>query len=120
MVVTMGSLASALGTWRRRGTTISASGPGHHPCRLVADVVGAQRSGPAGQLEEDLVWVLEVDGSDEDPGMDLVGDAPLAVVVIGDLGALHAGRHQPLPVLVDAVGVNGEGHVVHRADGAGQ
>src|SRR5580698_6126897 len=70
MVVTMGAVASSLGTWRRRGTWcvcglgVGLGGAG----RCVRHVLGDEVSGPAGELEQDPVRILEVDAADEHAG----------------------------------------------------
>jgi len=70
----------------------------------VTDVLRGERARPAGELQEDAVGILEVDRADKDPGVEVVADAPLTVVVISHVGAVHAGRPQAIAVLVDPFG----------------
>src|SRR5690606_27359521 len=98
----------------------SGRGGVDRPGRLVLHVARPEGARPAGELEEDPVGILEVHRPDVDVVGDLVGQADLGVVVVGDLGALHAGGDEPVAVLLDALGWDGERHVVHRADGAGE
>src|SRR5690606_29745911 len=62
----------------------------------------------------------EVHGTHEDAGVEVVADADLGVVVVGDLGAGDAGGDQPLPVRLQALGRDVEGDVVHGPHGAGE
>ncbi len=45
--------------------------------------------------------------------MHVAAEAPLAVVVVGDLGAVDTGGDEPAAVHLDGFGGDGEGHVVH-------
>src|ERR1700726_2992051 len=66
MVVTMGAVASLLGTWRRRGTSGGAGGGDDGAGRFVAHVARTERTGPGGELQEDAVGIEEVDAAHED------------------------------------------------------
>src|SRR5580704_7766067 len=144
IVVTMGAVASPLGTWRSRGMWVMARWlagriyeiDGSDGCGLardlglgdevgidgadggVGDVAGLERPQPAGELEQDAVGILEVDAADVDARVHGVADAELGVVVIGDLGAVDPRGDQTIPVLLYLLGRHVEGDVVHGADRA--
>src|SRR5215469_7098545 len=58
---------------------------------LMPDVAGlAQHAPPACELQQDAVWVLEVERPDEHAGVQFSGDAKLAVVVVQNRADPHA------------------------------
>src|SRR6185437_5473255 len=109
MVVTMGAVASSLGTWRSRGTGAGSDGGGLDRQSSPGDG-GVGRGGRRvrdvgrGERAQDAVGILEVDAADVHALMHVVADAPLGVVVIGDLGAVDAGGEEALAVLLDLLG----------------
>ena len=86
----------------------------------MGDVSGGQGTSPACELEQDPIGILEVDAADEHAGVQLVADAPLGVVVVCHFGAVDPPGEQELAVLVDLLGRDAEGDVVHGADCAGE
>src|SRR6185437_12699782 len=116
MVVAMAAVASSLGTWRSRGTGAGSDGGGldrqsspgdggvGRGGRRVRDVGRGERAQPASELEQDAIGILEVDAADVHALMHVVADAPLGVVVIGDLGAVDARGEEALAVLLDLLG----------------
>src|SRR6516165_724317 len=120
MVVTIGAVASSLGTWRRRGTLCglrgavdadrrlgwdgSLAGGAVGPIGGVRDVGTGEAAHPAGELQQDPVGVLEVDAAHVDARMHGVAETPFGVVVVCDLGAVDAGRQQAIAVLLDLLG----------------
>jgi hypothetical protein len=83
----------------------------------VAHVLGPELAQPAGELEQDPVGVHEVDAADVDAIVHLLRYPELGVIVVGDVGARHAGGDEAFAVLLDLVGRHIEGHMVHRSDG---
>src|SRR5580693_8281021 len=85
MVVTMGAVASLLGTCRRRG--IGSGAPTRSdgfPClarprRRMRHILGTKALGPAGELEQHAIGIQEVHAANKHAWVQLVGDAPFAV-----------------------------------------
>ncbi len=105
--------------------SVGSAGPGHHvgvdgAGRCVRDVGEGELAHPAGELEQDAVGVLEVDAAHVDAGVHGVADAPLGVVVVGDLGAVDARGDETVAVFLDLLGRHVEGNMVHGPDGARQ
>jgi hypothetical protein len=103
MTCTIGASASAFGTWRRRGTAGSDSRLVGCRGRSVANVLRRELACPTGELEGDSIEILEVDRADEDSGVQVVADAPLALVMIGHVGAVNAGRLAKATWFIDPI-----------------
>ena len=84
------------------------------------DVVGTERTRPAGELQEDSVGIHEVDAAHEDAGVELIGYAPLTVIVVGHLRAIDTGGHQSGSILLDLLRSHVECDMVHGANGTGE
>src|ERR1700733_13194312 len=75
-------------------------GGGGGPGREVGHVGEGELAHPAGELEKDAVGVLEVDAAHVHARVHGFADAPLGVVVVGDLGAVDTGGEQALAILL--------------------
>src|SRR5258708_26025611 len=107
--------SNGLDPHRAAGTSDAVGGR----LRLVPHVAGlAHDPAPAGELQHDAVRVLEVEGPDEDSGMQLGSDAQLAVVVVEYRADPDALGLELGPVLQELLFRHVERDVVHRPDRA--